>query len=92
MNEVERTQLESEVEVAGKYKAAWETVSIFAEEKEAQLFEAFKSCPSDNPSGLVNIRMQFNAVESLRQEFLTYIETGKLASQSLMTEEEEKNG
>lgn len=91
MNDTERAQYENEIEVGGQYRLSWQLVSKFVEQKEQQLFDAFKSTPSSNTSGLVDIRMQHNALVGLKQEFMTHIETANLAAKSI-AEEEKKNG
>jgi hypothetical protein len=90
MTEAEQLQFEKEIEHGGKYRNALELVSLFIEEKESLLFEAFKNTPSTNSSQLVDIRMQHNAIAGLKQEFLTHIKTADMAAQSLR--EENENG
>lgn len=86
MNEV----LEIEAARGEKYGRAWEElVEPFFEAKQLQLYEAFKELPTSNNEGLVILKMQSNALESLKDEFQHHINTGKLAKQTL--EEEESN-
>ena len=90
MTEAERIQFENEIEHGGRYRNAWELVNRFIEEKEASLYEAFKGAPSSDKDLLVDIRMQFNAVEGLKQEFMTHITTADMAAKSI-SEEVKKN-
>jgi hypothetical protein len=79
ISEQEEIQLYSEIEIGDRYRNSWELVEKFIIEKEERLYEAFKSAPSSDPALLVDIRMQHNAVDGLRQEFLSYIQTADMA-------------
>ena len=63
-----------------RYQAAWdEILRPFFAEKEMQLFAAFRDTPSDRTDLLVSLKMQSNALDSLKSEIQTHIDTGKLA-------------
>ena len=92
MNDNERLTLEQEAARGARYKGAWhDLVEPFFDNRSEALFEMFKATPSTDTVGLVNIRMQHNVLEGLKQEFESYITTGRMATQTL-NEEEDKNG
>lgn len=64
----------------------------FFAEKEAVLIEAFRAVSVTDSEALLNIRLQFKALDTLRDELNRYIETGKMASKSLAMIEEKEHG
>jgi len=87
-----RTELKLEVEVAqgDNHKRAWEQiVEPFFEAKKAELFEAFVNTGSSETDALVSIKMHMNVLESMKDHFWHYINTGKMAQKTL---EEMNNG
>ena len=88
-SEQQRTALEIESAKGDKYQRLYDDVlESFFEEKDKVLFDAFRSVPVTSTDDLVAIRMQSTALESLRSEFLTVIESGRLARMQLNEEGE----
>lgn len=82
--EAEILQYSIEREKAGKAKVSWDSFfGPFFAEKQTVLFEAFQVAEIRDTEGLIGIKMQLNALNSLKDEMLGYIETGKLAEISL---------
>ena len=80
-------KLEIEIAKGDRYKHLYdEILEDFFEKKQAILFNAFTSVPVTKTEELVAIRMQSTALESLRSEFLTVIESGRLAKLQLNEE------
>jgi hypothetical protein len=87
-----KLKLEVERAVGDEYARAYESlVKPFIDRKRAELFEVFTEIPSSDIDGLIAIKLQSNALQSLNDEFRHYIQTGQMARQSL-TEKEESNG
>lgn len=87
MNDLDMNKLRIEVSVGEQHKATWDNlVEPYFELMTSELFEAFKSAPSDEPDVLVLLRLQVNALDGLRSHFITRINSGKLASQALTAE------
>ena len=81
--------LELEVATGQKYKQAWEeTVEPFVKSKQAELFAAFLETNTSDSKTLLTLKLQCNALESLGDEFKSFINTGELARKQL---EKEKN-
>lgn len=90
MNDQERTVLEIESDRGRRAKSAWDTFILpFFNAKTNELFDVFKSLPTSNPESLMAVKMQVNALESLRDELQGHINTGKLATQSLKEEDDD---
>lgn len=90
MDDVER-KLQVEQAIGEQYGRAYESmVKPFIDRKKAELFEAFQILPTTEADGLLTIKLQCNALESLDDEFKHYIATGQLAKQSL--DKENTNG
>lgn len=71
-----------------RHKKAWDEVfKPYYTLKSAQLFDAFTEASATNPTALQEIKMQYNALEGLRNEIFNHIETGKMASVQLDNEE-----
>lgn len=89
MNSDEKKRLlEVEKSKGEHYSRVWEgIVRPFFESKEEALIEAFRNASSEDTNVLLRLRMQFNAIESLKLEFMHYIETGRMAQQQLFEEE-----
>lgn len=64
----------------------------FFDEKEKVLIEAFRTVSVTDSKALLNIKLQFKAIDSLHDEMMTFINTGKMASKTLTDGEENKNG
>ena len=89
MDDTINERLEIESSVGDQYKNTWDGfVEPYFIEKSKQLFEAFKSCSSSNVDALVAIRMQMNALDGLKEHFISYVNSGELAKIQL---EERKN-
>jgi hypothetical protein len=74
-----------------EYQRAWDSlIEPFFENKKKDLYEAFTDMGSTDADALMLIKMQANALESLKDEFQHHINTGKLARKAI--EEEEANG
>lgn len=66
------------------YQRAYDsTVQPFITAKQEELFSAFLTHPSTDTDGLVLIKLQLNTLQSMADEFQSYISTGKLAEQQL---------
>ena len=91
MNDKERQKLEVERAIGDQHQRAWEnTIQPFFDNKMKELFDAFLTCDSGNKSMLFDLKLQLNALQSLEVHFKSFIETGKMASQTL--NEGEENG
>lgn len=76
--------LEVEVSRGAEYERCYNSmVKPFIEAKKKELFEAFVSATNTSDSDLVKIKLQANALQSLEDEFTSFINTGKIASQQL---------
>ena len=87
-----QTELALEVEVAKgqAHKSAWDQlVEPFFEAKKAELYEAFIKLPTSNGEELLNIKMQVNVLDSMKDHFQHYINTGKMAQTTLEGESNE---
>ena len=83
-DDVTQRLLEIESSVGDQYKNTWEGfVEPFFVNKAEQLFEAFKTCPSSDVDALVAIRMQMNALDGLKEHFISYVNSGELAKRQL---------
>lgn len=81
-------KLEVERAKGDDYQRVWDQkVGPFCEAKKAELFDAFINLPPTSEKELVVLKMMANAIQSLEEEFKSFINTGKLASTKL----EEKN-
>ena len=77
-------QLETERTKGAQASTSWNTfVQPFFNKKEQVLIEAFRQCPIRDDQGLMNIKLQFTAIDALKSEMMEYIETGKMADISL---------
>ena len=84
-----KINLEVEGAVGEQYQGAWDRmVKPFFEKKQAELYEVFQECPIRDKDGLVEIHAQHKALKSMEDEFLTFINSGKLARQQLADEPE----
>lgn len=85
-------KLEIEQAIGEQYGRAYDSmVRPFIEQKQAELFEAFKELPTTQADGLLTIKLQSNALQALDDEFRHYITTGHLAHKSLTDKEKEKS-
>ena len=90
MEESKKAALEVEKATGEKYKRIYENYILpFVEAKEKEMFEAFKQTSAADKDKLLLIRLQVNALESLKDEFQHYISTGLMANQILKEMENE---
>ena len=86
-----RHLLEVEAQKGEDWQRVWETyLSPFFRDKQQDLFLAFQELSTTDSENLLAIKMQSNALKSLADEFITIIDTGKMARQTL--NEENENG
>ncbi|RLA60758.1 MAG: hypothetical protein DRQ89_12330 [Epsilonproteobacteria bacterium] len=89
MDDNERAVLEIESEKGERAKAAWDTfIEPFFVAKTEQLFGTFIALPTTKPEDLMLVKMQANALESLKDELQGHINTGKLASKAIKDEDD----
>jgi len=82
--------LEVEVQKGRAYQGAWDQlVEPFFEAKKAELYEAFIKLPTSNGEELLNIKMQVNVLDSMKDHFQHYINTGKMPQTTLEGESNE---
>jgi hypothetical protein len=92
MDENIKAKLEVEVAIGGQHKATWDSIiQPFFDAKEADLYEVFKKCPVRDKDGLVEIHAQTLVLESMREHFIHFINTGKLAQKTLQDEQDKEN-
>jgi len=88
MNNEQRTTAENDAAVGQRYKSMWsDLLEPFFAAKQYELFEMFQNVSSTDTDMLVAVRMQSNALTSLRDEISSFIETGKMAQQQLLDED-----
>lgn len=76
--------LEFEAAKGEEYERAWESmVKPFFESKSAELYDVFINHPTTDRDGLTILKLQVNALHSLKDEFQSKIMSGKLARQQL---------
>lgn len=76
--------LEVEQAKGEMYQRAFDsTVQPFISAKETELFDAFLNHPTSDTDGLVLIKLQLNVLTSMRDEFQSKINSGKLARQQI---------
>ena len=91
MDENLKTKLEVEVAIGSQHETLWDSlIQPFFDAKEAELYEVFKKCPVRDKEGLVEIHAQTLVLESMREHFIHFINTGKLAQKHLKDEETDK--
>jgi hypothetical protein len=90
MEESKKAALEVEKARGEEYGRIYKTyIEPFVQQKEEQLFGAFKEVSAADQDKLLLIRLQVNALESLKDEFQHYVRTGDLASVGLKEMEKE---
>ena len=83
-----RQQLEIEDAKGSQYSSAWESmVEPFFKAKTEELYGRFLDVSVLEPDHLMVIKMQQNALASLKDEFEHYINTGTLARAALKEED-----
>jgi len=88
MNDFERLNAETEQAIGEQHQRAWEfSVEPFIIRKQAELYQVFLDHPTTDTDGLVLIKLQINALQSLSDEFQSQINTGNLARKQLEGEE-----
>ena len=88
MNDEQITKAENDAAVGQRYKSMWnDLLEPFFTAKQYELFEMFQNVSSTDTDMLVAVRMQSNALTSLRDEISSFIETGKMAQQQLLDED-----
>lgn len=91
MDENIKTKLEVEVAIGTQHQGVWDSLLLpFFEAKEKELYEVFKQCPVRDREALIEIHAQTLVLESMKDYFITFINTGKLAQKSLADEESAK--
>ena len=91
MDDREKTQLSTERDKGARAESAYrDFISPFIEQKEAILIEAFRACEIRDEEGLMKIKMQYAAIDSLETELKRFMETGRLADMTLNQIEAEK--
>ena len=84
MNPRAREQQENEVAAAQRMRRQKENwMDEFFEDKDAQLWQAFKDTPLGEEKVLLNIHHAVKSLGSLRQEVQTVMDTGKMAQAGL---------
>jgi len=83
----EKEQFEDEVETTRQVLQLKDKfLDNFFEDKERQLFDAFRNCDIGDDTGLQAIHMMTKSLNSLQFEIQTVMNTGKMASMSLAAE------
>lgn len=76
--------LEFEAAKGEEYQRAWESmVEPFFVQKSKELYEAFCEHPTTDRDGLTILKLQVNALHSLKDEFQSQINSGMLARKQL---------
>lgn len=89
LTEHEKEKLRNESAQGVKSAAIWrDFIEPFYVAKTAVLFNAFRDCPIRDAEGLMNIKLQCTALDSLKSELTTFIETGKMADLTLKQDAE----
>ena len=87
MNDIERQHAEKEVLKGEEYQRVWDSIICpFFDAKQKELYDVFVDTSSLNKKSLLAIKHQSNALSSLKDEFLTHINPGKLAREQLKGE------
>lgn len=87
MQASEQLKLFEEMQMAKQADFAYnQYFAQFFEQKNANLIEAFRLAPIGNDQVLKNIHCMFKALDALKVDLLTTIETGKLAEIALNAE------
>jgi hypothetical protein len=82
--------LEVEASKGEQAQRVWEYhVKPFFDAKNVELYEFFIESNTSSEKDLLLIKLQVNALQSLKDHFYSYITTGQMASKQL---EEEKDG
>lgn len=90
LNEQEKAKLQNEIEIAEKARVAFDHYfSPYFEKKEADLMAAFRSAPIGDREHLNNIHGLFKAIDAIKNDLLSSIETGKLAAMMIAADQEE---
>ena len=78
------SKLEIEAARGDRYKSVYEQyVEPFFELKQKELFDHFCDCLVEDKDRAANILHMSKALESLKNHFIHYIETGEMAKQTL---------
>lgn len=78
------TILEIEAAKGESHKRAWDqTVAPFFDAKKDELLEAFKELNSSDANGLMIIKMQYNVLQMMEDQFQSVINTGKMAKHEI---------
>jgi hypothetical protein len=84
-----KQKLEVEGAIGENHQRVWDSMVLpFFDAKHAELYEVFKQCPVRDKDALVEIHAQILALESMKDHFMTFIQTGQLARKQLAIEEE----
>ena len=83
-------QLSTEQIVGGQAQHSYEQfIEGFIEEKRKVLFDSFRALPISAEAQLMEIKRMLYAVDTLEEEIISVINTGKMASKTLSETEEE---
>lgn len=84
---------EREIALGAEHQKTWDAlIEPFFEAKQAELFDIFITAGATDKEGLFVIHQQSQALESLRDNFLHFINTGKIAQRQLQEIEERQDG
>lgn len=84
MDQNQRTHLEQEIAKGQEYERVFNAyIKPFIEVKQQQLYQLFTSIPLTDVENLKAIKAQSTAIAALEMEFITFINTGKLAAKQL---------
>jgi hypothetical protein len=87
MNAEEKDHLENEQIKGNKAQHSYEHfIKGFVEAKREILFESFRALPLSAETELMEIKRMLYAVDTLEQEIMTVIETGRMAGITLNKE------
>ena len=80
MHDDKEDKLYQDMAKGDRYKSAWENlVKPFFDGKQVELFENYKQCSVSDSDTMKEIIHHSKVLDSLRDEFEHYVNTGKLA-------------
>jgi len=89
MNEAETEQLENEQIRGSAAQHAYEQfIKPFVEEKRLVLFNSFCALPLSDDVNLMEVKRMCYAIDTLEQDIMSIIQTGKMANTALNENEE----
>ncbi len=82
-----KIELQKEVVRANNAKAAWDSfIGSYCQERRAQLQREFATCAIGDDDYIRTIKLGLSAIDGLEGHLMSYIETGKLAQNTLNKE------